>query len=315
MQILTVPPRVEPSRGRGDVAAGGPALAVHGGAGARRTELSLEQSGDYESGLRAALDAGAAVLQEGGSALDAVCAAVAQLEDDPLFNAGRGASLTAAGTAELDASVMTGEGRAGAVAVSRHARNPVFAARAVLERTEHVLIVSPGEEVVRGWGLATVEPGYFVTDQRRRQLEDVLARRQVASRSGTVGAVALDRDGRLAAATSTGGMVGQDVGRVGDSPIIGAGTFARARTVALSCTGDGEAYVEGAVAHEIDARLRHTGCSLEEALAGTYADELDRRAATGGTIGVTGDGELVLGYNSEGMFRGYWDGQESRVFT
>lgn len=304
MQILTVPPR-----------AGGPALAVHGGAGATRTELSLERAGAYEAGLQAALSAGQHVLQEGGTALDAVCAAVVSLEDDPLFNSGRGASLTAAGAAELDAAVMTGEGRAGAVAASRHARNPVLAARAVLERTDHVLVVDPVEEVLHGWGLTTVEPGYFVTEHRRAQLERVLAGREAAPRKGTVGAVALDAHGRLAAATSTGGMVGQHVGRVGDSPLVGAGTFARDGVVALSNTGDGEAYVEGVVAHEIDARLRHTGCSLEEALRGTYADELDRRGATGGTIGVTGDGELVIGYNSEGMFRGYWDGQDSQVLT
>ncbi|HET7305287.1 MAG TPA: isoaspartyl peptidase/L-asparaginase [Segeticoccus sp.] len=304
MQILTVPPR-----------AGGPALAVHGGAGATRTELSLERAGAYEAGLQEALSAGQSVLEDGGSALDAVCAAVVSLEDTPLFNAGRGASLTADGTAELDASVMTGDGRAGAVAVSRHARNPVLAARAVLERTDHVLVVSPAEDAVQGWGLATADQDHFVTEHRRTQLERVLAGREAAPRKGTVGAVALDGQGRLAAATSTGGMVGQHVGRVGDSPLVGAGTFARDGVVALSSTGDGEAYVEGVVAHEIEARLRHTGCSVEEALRGTYADELDRRGATGGTIGVTGEGELVIGYSSEGMFRGYWDGQESQVLT
>lgn len=303
------------SRPAQDAGRAGPLILIHGGAGPRATELALQESEDYEHGLNCALEAGAQALRDGRSALDAVCAAVMELEDDALFNAGRGASLTAGGTAEMDAAVMTGDGSAGAVAVSRHARNPILAARAVMERTEHVLIVDPSVELSVEWGLQNAPPAYFVTQPRRQQLEKVLAKRENAPRCGTVGAVALDGAGRIACATSTGGMVGQSMGRVGDAGLIGAGSFAGADSVALSCTGEGEAYIQGVVAHDVAARVRYAGLDLQDALRCTYASELDSRGATGGSIALTPDGRALIVHNSKAMFAGYWDGESSHAFV
>ncbi|WP_345763536.1 isoaspartyl peptidase/L-asparaginase family protein [Diaminobutyricibacter sp. McL0608] len=280
-------------------------LVLHGGAGGRVEELSLEASGLYEHGLRLAYEAGAAILSAGGSALDAVCETVRRLEDNPLFNAGRGAALTATGSAELDACVMTGEGKAGAVAVSRSAKNPVDVARAVLEESEHVLLVTPSDELVDSWGLERVRPEYFVTDARQRQLANVQARLLEGSRHGTVGAVAVDRSGAVAAATSTGGMVNQSDGRVGDTPVVGAGTYARDGVVAVSCTGQGESFIEGVVAHDIFARMRYGGAPLATAVASTIEGELDSRGAIGGIIAVGADGRLVVAHNSPAMFAAY----------
>lgn len=292
-----------------------PALAVHGGAGPRATELSLDASGDYRRGLSRALDAGRDVLTGGGSALDAVCAAVVRLEDDPLFNAGRGAALTSTGVAELDAAVMGGDGRAGAVAASHHARNPVLAARAVRDRTRHVLLIDPGAKLLREWGIEVADQDYFVTEHRLRQIRELARTGEEGPRSGTVGAVALDAAGHVACATSTGGMAGQADGRVGDSPLIGAGTYASDTSVAISCTGDGEAYIQGVVAHEIAAQIRLAGCDLIDAVDLAYADRIASRGATGGTIAVTPGGDLVIAHNSAAMFAGYWHGQGSDTFV
>jgi beta-aspartyl-peptidase (threonine type) len=289
---------------------GGPALAVHGGAGARRAELTEASEQAYRQGLQRAVTAGRAVLLAGGSALDAVCAAVIVLEDDELFNAGHGAALTSAGTAELDAAVMTGAGSAGAVAACRTVRNPVLAARAVMERTPHVLMVTPGEELLAEWSLATVPREYFVTDRRRAELRRVQQESAVGTRHGTVGAVARDASGHVAAATSTGGMTNQLPGRVGDAPIIGAGTYANDRTVAISCTGEGEFFLRGVVAHDISARMAYRGSDLEGAVRATIDERLDATGGSGGLIAVGADGTVVLGYNSECMFRGHWDGTE-----
>lgn len=282
----------------------GPSLALHGGAGGRVEELALEARAPYEDGLLAAYQAGWRVLASGGDALDAVCASVEALEDNPLFNAGRGASLTATGQAELDASVMTGSGRAGAVAASRHAKNPVYLARAVMEHTDHVLIVGPDADFAQRYGIETADPGYFVTEARQRQLERVLgARRETAAaRHGTVGATARDSRGRVAAATSTGGMVGQADGRVGDSPIVGAGVYARDGVVAISCTGHGEAYIRGVVAHDVAARVRYAGADLAAAVRATFDEELTQRGSDGGIIAVGGDGRVVVAHNSPAMF-------------
>lgn len=288
-------------------------LVLHGGAGGRVEELSLEDQGAYSAGLTQAYEAGEAVLRAGGSALDAVCATVTALEDNPLFNAGSGAALTATGEAELDASIMAGDGRAGAVAVSRFARNPVLAARKVMEETDHVMLVAPTRERVAQWGLKSEDPDYFVTRPRQQQLRNVQAAQLAGSRHGTVGAVALDSYGHLAAATSTGGMVNQHDGRVGDTPIIGAGTYARDGVAAVSCTGHGESFIEGVVAHEITARMRHGGASLTDAVRQTIEDELEGRGSTGGVIALGGDGEIVIAHNSPAMFAAFHDGR--RIVT
>jgi beta-aspartyl-peptidase (threonine type) len=291
-------------------AGGGLSLALHGGAGGRVEELTHAGRAPYAEGLLAAYQAGWRVLAAGGGALDAVCASVEVLENDPLFNAGRGAALTATGHAELDASVMMGSGSAGAVAVSRHARNPVLLARTVMERTEHVLIVDPGAEFLERYGLEVVEPGYFVTEARRQQLDRVLDGRAVAARHGTVGAVARDAGGLVAAATSTGGKVGQADGRVGDSPIVGAGVYARDDVAAISCTGDGEAFIRGVVAYDVAARIRYTGTDLANAVRETFEQELARRGGSGGLIAVGGDGAIVVAHNSPAMFSARGTGPE-----
>ena len=284
------------------------ALVLHGGAGGRVEELTLDVRGSYTEGLTRAYTAGADVLAAGGSALDAVCAAVEQLEDDPLFNAGRGAALTAAGTAELDACVMTGDGHAGAITACRYARNPVHAARKVMEETPAVLLVAPTEERLTDWKLATVPPEYFLTPARQQQLRNVQARTLEASRHGTVGAVARDAQGRLAAATSTGGMVNQSEGRVGDTPIVGAGTYARDGVVAVSCTGEGEAFIKGVVAHDIAARMRYLGQPLPVAVTATVEEELTRHGAMGGLIALGADGTVTVAHHSPAMFSAYHDG-------
>ncbi|HEX8005572.1 MAG TPA: isoaspartyl peptidase/L-asparaginase [Trebonia sp.] len=288
----------------------GPSLALHGGAGGRVEELALEGRAPYAQGLLAAYRAGWQVLAAGGGALDAVCASVEVLENDPLFNAGRGAALTATGHAELDASVMTGSGLAGAVAASKYAKNPVRLARTVMENTEHVLIVGPDVEFLERYGLEVAEDGYFITEPRRQQLERVLNGRTAAARHGTVGAVARDADGRVAAATSTGGMVGQADGRVGDSPIVGAGVYARDNVAAISCTGHGEGFIRGVVAYDVAARIRYAGADLAEAIRGTFKEELAQRGSTGGLIAVGGDGRIVVAHNSPAMFSARGTGPE-----
>jgi beta-aspartyl-peptidase (threonine type) len=278
-------------------------------------ELALAVRATYEEGLLAAYRAGWKVLAAGGDALDAVCASVEVLENDPLFNAGRGAALTASGRAELDASVMTGSGFAGAVAASKYARNPVRLARAVMEHTENVLIVDPDVEFLERYGLDVVERDYFITEPRQQQLDRVMDGRAVAARHGTVGAVARDAGGRLAAATSTGGMTGQADGRVGDSPIVGAGVYARDNVVAISCTGDGEAFIRGVVAYDVAARIRYAGADLAEAVRGTFELELDERGSSGGLVAVGGDGRVVVVHNSPAMFSARGTGPEPVLTT
>ena len=295
--------------------AGGPSLALHGGAGGRVEELAVAGHGPYGQGLLAAYRAGWQVLAAGGDALDAVCASVEVLENDPLFNAGRGAALTATGHAELDASVMTGSGRAGAVAASKYARNPVRLARAVMEHTEHVFIVDPDVEFLERHGLEAVERDYFITEARQQQLNRVKEGRAVAARHGTVGAVARDTGGRVAAATSTGGMTGQADGRVGDSPIVGAGVYARDNVTAISCTGHGEAFIRGVVAYDVAARIRYAGAGLAQAVQETFEQELAQRGATGGLVAVGGDGRIVVAHNSPAMFSARGTGPEPALTT
>jgi L-asparaginase / beta-aspartyl-peptidase len=278
------------------------AIVVHGGAGGWIADP--ERAERCRAGAAAAVAAGHAVLADGGAALDAVEAAIVVLEDDPEFNAGRGAALTEYGRVELDASIMDGATRAaGAVAAVRGVRNPIRAARAVLAEGRHVLLVGPPAiEFAATAGLAFESEVWFVTERERVALTRV-KEGDAAGARGTVGAVARDADGRLAAATSTGGVSGQRLGRVGDSPLIGAGTWAD-DGVAVSCTGHGESIIRSALAHEVHALLRHRGLSLDEACA-TALESVARFGGDGGVIAVTAHGEVSATFNSEAMTRGW----------
>ena len=299
------------------------ALAVHGGAGTlRRDAMSALWAADYRAGLARALRAGRDVLAAGGAALDAVCAAVCALEDDPLFNAGRGAVFTRSGSQEMDAAVMEGRHRgAGAVAGIFGPKNPVLAARAVMERSPHVMLIGAGAmQFCREAGLDFADPDYFFTEARRQALTETLAQeaagvldRDESRRHGTVGAVARDRAGNLAAATSTGGMTAKLPGRVGDSPVIGAGTWADNTTCAVSATGHGEYFIRYAAAHEIAARIAHGGQPLAAAAEDVVAT-LGRVGGSGGLIAVGADGTLALPFNCTGMYRGYVNG-DGIVYT
>ncbi len=286
-------------------------IAVHGGAGTLpRAQMDAAREAGYCQGILAALHAGGEILEHGGSSLDAVERAVVVLEDDPQFNAGRGAVLAHDGWIELDASIMEGSGRrAGAVCGARHIKNPVQLARAVMERSEHVLLSGPGaEEFALAQGFALVPNEYFRTEERRRQLERMRdtndGARPTLSNLGTVGAVALDQHGRLAAAPSTGGMTGKRHGRIGDSPVIGAGTYADDRACAVSATGHGELILRAAVAHDVCARMRHGGRSLDEAVREVVHGELAALGGEGGLIAIDRHGRIVMDFNVEGMFRG-----------
>jgi beta-aspartyl-peptidase (threonine type) len=272
--------------------------------------MSVERERLYRAGLAEALEIGFAVLGRGGSSLDAVTRAVAQLEDNPLFNAGHGAVFTLDGHNELDASIMDGTTlKAGAVCGVTHVKNPVELARAVMDHSEYVLLCGSGaEEFALARGFQLVPRSYFFTAARWAQLERIRGGdRDVSpltiSHVGTVGAVALDSHGRLAAATSTGGMTGKRYGRVGDSPIIGAGTYADDRTCAVSATGHGEVFIRAAVAHDICARMRFGGRELAVAVREVVLDELPALGGEGGVIAIDARGHIVMQFNSEGMFR------------
>jgi beta-aspartyl-peptidase (threonine type) len=297
-------------------------LAIHGGAGTLpRAEMRGEQELNYRAGLGEALEAGYAVLQARGTSLDAVTRAVMVLEDNPLFNAGRGSVFTHDGRNELDAAIMDGHTlRAGAVSGLTHIRNPIDLARAVMEHSEYVMLSGAGaEEFALSRGVALVPQSYFHTPERWRQLERVRSgdaglSALTISHVGTVGAVALDVDGRLAAATSTGGMTGKRYSRVGDSPIIGAGTYADDRSCAVSATGHGEIFIRAAVAHDICARVRFGGRSLRDAVREVVLEELPALHGEGGVIAIDPSGEIAVEFNSEGMFRASRkSGEEPRI--
>jgi beta-aspartyl-peptidase (threonine type) len=287
------------------------ALAIHGGAGTLpRAEISAERRRQYHDGLNAALQAGYAVLQAGGSSIAAITSAVTSLEDNPLFNAGRGAVFTLDGRNELDASIMAGGTlNAGAVCGVMHVKNPIMLARAVMEQSEHVMLAGAGaEEFALGRGFSLVPQSYFYTEERWKQLERIRGGDQqlsalTISHVGTVGAVALDSNGDLAAATSTGGMTGKRYQRIGDSPIIGAGTYADNRSCAVSATGHGEVFIRAAVAHDICARMRFGGRNLSTAVREVVLQELTALNGEGGVIAVDARGEISMEFNSEGMFR------------
>jgi len=286
-------------------------LAIHGGAGTLpRAEMGGEKELSYRAGLAAALDAGYAVLQGGGTSLDAVTRAVVSLEDNPLFNAGLGSVFTLDGRNELDASIMDGRTlAAGAVCSVTHIRNPVELARTVMEHSEYVMLSGEGaEEFALSRGFALVPRSYFHTPERWRQLERIRNGEAglsalTISHVGTVGAVARDGDGRLAAATSTGGMTGKRYNRIGDSPIIGAGTYADDRSCAVSATGHGEVFIRAAVAHDICSRMRFGGRALAEAVREVVHGELTQLRGEGGVIAIDAQGEIAMEFNSEGMFR------------
>ncbi|RQS71557.1 isoaspartyl peptidase/L-asparaginase [Burkholderia sp. Bp8963] len=305
-------------------------LAIHGGAGTlQRGVMTPEQEAAHRVALEEALDAGHRVLKEGGSSVDAVVAAVVALENCPLFNAGRGSVFTHAGTHEMDAAVMEGHtGRAGAVAGVSRIRNPVEAARRVMDRSTHVLLSGAGaEQFATDEGLALEGPEYFYTDFRWQQLLAVrdtgreildhdgtaLLREQdpsAASRLingehkfGTVGAVALDAAGHLAAATSTGGLTNKRHGRIGDSPLIGCGTFADTR-VAVSTTGTGEAFIRAVAAHDVAARMNYGLATVDEAASAVVNEVIPRQRGTGGLIAVDAEGRVSMPFNTEGMYRG-----------
>lgn len=290
-------------------------LAIHGGAGTiLRSRMTPEREAAYHAALAHAVEAGEAVLRAGGAALDAVTEAVAALEDEPLFNAGRGAVFTSEGRQEMDAAIMDGrDRRAGAVAGIFGPRNPIRAARAVMERTEHVCLIGPNAlAVARDAGLPFEPEDYFFTQGRWDALQETLSLRargetsdDPARRHGTVGAVACDAGGHIAAATSTGGMTGKAPGRVGDTPVIGAGTFADDATCAVSGTGHGEVFIRWTAGAEIAARMRHAGQSLEDAARHVVMEDLARHDGSGGVIAVDRQGNLSLPFNCEGMYRGW----------
>ena len=294
------------------------ALVIHGGAGvAERDALTPAQERDLRAALDAALDAGHALLARGGSALDAAVAAVVALEDCPLFNAGKGAVFNAVGAHELDASVMEGHTRrAGAVAGVATVRNPVRLARAVMERSAHVMLMGAGAEVFADAqaDIVRVDNAWFDTDARRRQLELAQAGDAAAGLNalptvegayfGTVGAVALDANGHIAAATSTGGMTNKKFGRVGDSPLIGCGTYADARC-GVSATGWGEYFIRAAVAHDICARVAYRGDSLHQAADAVILQEVPGLGGDGGAIALDAHGNIAMPFNTTGMYRGW----------
>jgi beta-aspartyl-peptidase (threonine type) len=312
-------------------------IAIHGGAGTiLRASMSASAETEYHAALHAVLSAGQRVLTDGGNALDAVSEAVRLLEDCPLFNAGRGAVYTAAGTHELDAAIMDGSTlEAGAICCVKRVRNPILAARCVLERSEHVLFTGDGAEAfAAAQGLELVDPAYFDTearhrqwllarDQRRAMLDHDGATLAAASSAnsndepaphepidpnrkfGTVGAVALDQNGHVAAATSTGGVTNKQLGRVGDTPLIGAGCYADDATCAVSTTGSGEMFMRMVAAYDVAAQMAYRNVSLQEAAHDVVMNRLPKIDGRGGLIAVDARGNVTLPFNTEGMYRGF----------
>jgi beta-aspartyl-peptidase (threonine type) len=294
------------------------ALVVHGGAGTiDRATMTPEKEKAYRLGLEQSLQAGAAILKKGGSSLDAVEEVVRILEDNPLFNAGRGSVFTSAGTNELDAAIMDGKTlRAGAVASVKHIKNPIILARLIMEKTSHVMLDSDGAEALaKKNGLELVDQKYFFTERRWQELQRAKKAENPRGQSsatppekdhGTVGAVALDQHGNLAAATSTGGTNNKYPGRVGDSPIIGAGTYANNATCAVSATGDGEYFIRAAVAHDVSALVEYKGLSVGDAAEAVLA-KVGQLGGTGGMIALDRGGNIAMPFNTSGMYRGTID--------
>jgi len=294
-------------------------LAIHGGAGTIAPDkMTPEMERDIRAGLQQALDAGYDILKNDGPSLDAVVASVEAMEDNPLFNAGRGAVFTAAGTHEMDAAIMDGKSlKAGAVGRISHVRNPIRLARAVMEQSPHVMLVGDGaEQFAKNVGLELIDTKYFYTEERWQALQRVKKAEAEArisgkplvisdqDRHGTIGAVALDRQRNLAAATSTGGSTNKRPGRIGDSPIIGAGTYANNLTCAVSATGDGECFIRLVASHEISALMGHGGMDLNKA-AQAVIDRISDLEGAGGVIAIDKNGNISLPFNTAGMYRGH----------
>lgn len=283
------------------------AIAIHGGAGVISKSVDESTRGEYEESLRQALELGRKMLNEGASGLDVVEQVIRQLEDEPKFNAGKGAVYTHEGKHELDASIMDGRTLAcGAVSGVTTVKHPISLARQVMENSRHVFFTGAGaEKFADRTGVERVEPDYFDTPHRYKQWQEKLKSQEKPKEMGTVGVVVLDRQGNLAAGTSTGGMTDKRFGRVGDSPVIGAGTYANNRSVAVSATGSGEEFIRNVVAHDIGALVEYKGLSLQEAAREVVHGKL--RPGDGGIIAVSNKGEIALVFNSEGMFRGAAD--------
>ena len=281
-------------------------LVIHGGAGTiTRENMSTEKEAEYISKLTAAIKTGYAILEIGGSSIDAVEATIKVMEDSPLFNAGKGAVFTGAGTNELDASIMDGATlQAGAVAGVKTVKNPISAARKVMEKTWHVLLAGEGADAfAKEQELDIVDNSYFHTEHRFKSL--IKAKEKEIEKHGTVGCVALDKKGNLAAGTSTGGLTNKRWGRVGDSPIIGAGTYASNKTCAVSGTGQGEYFIRGSVAFDIAAQMDYEKKSVQTA-AQAVIDKLTERGGTGGVIVMDSKGNIAMSFNTEGMYRGFY---------
>ena len=302
-------------------------LVIHGGAGTIAPDkMTPPIDLELHKGLKRALEAGYLILKNGGPSLDAVVASVRVLEDDPLFNAGRGSVFTSAGRHEMDAAVMDGTTlRAGAVGGVCRVKNPISLARAVMEQSPHVMIIGEGAELfAQQVGAELISEKYFDTEERWQALQRVQKAEAVArgtgekltisdqDRHGTVGAVALDKQGNLAAATSTGGNTNKRPGRLGDTPIIGAGTYADNRTCAVSATGDGEYFIRTVAAHEISALMEHCEMSVEKA-ANAAIEKITRLGGTGGLIAIDREGNISLPFNTAGMYRGYIDSTDQLI--
>jgi len=280
-------------------------LVIHGGAGTILKEnMSPETEEAYLNKLHEALDTGEDILKSNGAALDAITAAIMVLENSPLFNAGKGAVFTAEGINEMDASIMEGSQlEAGAVTGVRHIKNPILAARAVMEKTHHVLLTGAGaEELAVTVGLEMVDSSYFYTESRWKSY---IRAKDKAEKHGTVGAVALDKHGNLAAGTSTGGMTYKMKGRVGDSPIIGAGTYADNNTCAVSATGHGEYFIRNVVAYDISALMKYEDMTLQQAADEVIMNKLRAIGGDGGIVAVDKDGHVSMTFNTAGMYRGF----------
>ncbi|HDO06552.1 MAG TPA: isoaspartyl peptidase/L-asparaginase [Bacteroidetes bacterium] len=298
----------QPVKNSGKKTLGKYVLVIHGGAGVIEKKLMTpEKEKRYRDKLQQVIDSGEFILKRGGSALDAVTKCITMMEDSPLFNAGKGSVFNARGENEMDASIMDGKNlMAGAVANVHVIKNPILAARAVMEHTPHVLLISKGAEIFAAkQGLQMEDSSYFFTESRWKSYLKVKAKMAQGEKHGTVGAVALDKHGNLAAGTSTGGMTCKMYGRVGDSPIIGAGTYADNATCAVSCTGYGEYFIRNVVAYDISALMKYSGLSLKEAANYDILVKLKKQGGEGGVIAVDRTGHFTMTFNTPGMFRAY----------